>query len=233
MRHLLSVLTIALGLGAGESALAQSDTTVVELYTSQGCSSCPPADEVLNELATRDNVIALSLHVDYWDYIGWADDLANPAFTRRQKAFNHAAGGTTVYTPQMIIGGVDQVVGSHPMQVMDIIQAHNANSDPVTVQLSRSGAFLDINALAQPGLRGDFAVQLVRYAPQVVRDITRGENAGKTIVYKNVVTAWDNLGSWNSADRLTMRARISGSDPVVVIIQDGTDGPIMGAAQLR
>ena len=232
MRAFSFIFGLIAGLQAGGLA-AQDTGTVVELYTSQGCSSCPPADELITRLAERTDVIPLSLHVDYWDYIGWEDDLAQPAFTQRQRRFAHAAGSNTVYTPQLIINGADAVVGSHAREAEDIISAHKAAKDPVAVSLARRGDRLDIRATVQGEVSDRLTVQMVRYAPSIVRDITRGENAGRTIVYTNVVTSWQALGTWRTDAPLAMQAELAGDGPVVVIVQDGTDGPIMGAARLR
>lgn len=231
MRHFFNALALSVTLMGGAAAQAQG--TVVELYTSQGCSSCPPADKMLGELAKRSDVIALALHVDYWDYIGWVDDLADPSYTARQQAFARRAGATTVYTPQMVIGGVDHVIGSRPMDVMDQVQRHNAAADPVAVGLQRSGNTLAITARAAANVRKTVVVQVVRYIPQVSRDIRRGENAGKTIVYHNVVTSWQDVARWNTSAPLSLQVSLSGDSPVAVIIQDGADGPVLGAAQLR
>lgn len=228
MRRVLSALAFWVSL----TPAAMAGPTVVELYTSQGCSSCPPADAMLVELAQRDDVIALSLHVDYWDYLGWQDDLANPAFTERQQGFARAAGSRTVYTPQMVFGGKDHVIGSKPMQVMDQLQAHDAAPDPVDVQLSRDGDTLSIAATSN-GITGTAIVQIVRYTPVVERDIRRGENAGRQIKYVNVVHTWVTAGRWDVEEPLSLEASLTGADPVAVIIQDGSDGPILGAAQLR
>lgn len=230
MRRLLTAFAFVTSLLPG-AAFAQN-ATVIELYTSQGCSSCPPADSLLAQLAGRADVIPLALHVDYWDYLGWTDDLASPDFTSRQHSYAAAANARTVYTPQMIIQGADHVVGSRAMQVMDLVQAHAAKPDPVRINLTRAGGQLNIQAEAN-GPAGNAVVQVVRYVPSVMRDIKRGENAGKTIEYVNTVTAWDVVGRWNTAQPLQMRATITGAEPVVVIIQDGTNGPILGAARLR
>lgn len=230
MRRLLTALVFVSTFLPGV-ATAQN-ATVIELYTSQGCNSCPPADAILAQLAQRSDVIPLALHVDYWDYLGWKDDLANPAFTRRQHNYAAAQNARTVYTPQMVVGGVDQVVGSRAMQVMDLVQAHAAKPDPVSVSLSRSGTTLTIEAQATGPARAA-AVQIVRYVPSITRDIRRGENAGKTIEYVNTVVAWDTVGRWNTAQPLRMTTQITGAEPVVVIMQDGTNGPILGAARLR
>lgn len=233
MRHLFLVLTLFVASLTG-ALQAQTNATLVELYTSQGCSSCPPADSMMQQLAARDDVIALALHVDYWDYLGWTDDMADPSYTRRQQNYARRAGSATVYTPQMVIGGVDHVVGSKPMQVMDRIQAHNVAPDPVALRLELRGDVLTIHANAVRGTaRKDTVVQLVRYAPLISRDIRRGENAGRTIDYANVVTSWQVAGHWNTAAPLEMQARVTGDAPLVVIVQDGTDGPVLAAAQLR
>lgn len=230
MRYFFAVLSF-LGFMQAGSVAAQGGPTVVELFTSQGCSSCPPADAMLHDLAARDDVIALALHVDYWDYIGWKDMFGRPENTARQHAYARAARATTVYTPQMVIGGVDHVVGSRPMQVVNAIDAHAAKPNTVNVSVSRSGDTVQIDAASST--RGDYVIQLVRFTPQSTVDIKRGENAGRTISYANVVKSWDVLQRWNGSGTLSMRAPAAGPDGVVVIVQQATNGPIVGAAQLR
>ena len=227
-----AVSALALGVSISITTDAIAGPTVVELYTSQGCSSCPPADAMLVELAAREDIIALSLHVDYWDYLGWQDDLADPMYTRRQQAFAAAAGSRTVYTPQIVIGGVDHVIGSKPMQVMDQIARHNQASDPVTVSIERQGSSIVVSADAED-MTGDAVVQIVRFKPMVERAIGRGENAGKTIAYANVVYSWSNVAQWDLSEPLRLQADLEGEDPVAVIIQAGSNGPVLGAAQLR
>lgn len=233
MRHMITSLALSAALWGAVAGAEQSNGTVVELYTSQGCSSCPPADEMLADLAERSDVIPLALHVDYWDYIGWVDDLADPAFTARQQGFAAAANARTIYTPQMVIGGVDHVIGSRPMEVMDQIQAHNAQPDLVKVNLQRDGDTLTIDAETIRDTQGNLVVQLVRYLPEVTRDITKGENAGNRITYANVVYSWEQTAVWDTSAPLEHQTTVEGSDPIVVIVQDGTDGPILGAARLR
>ena len=214
-------------------AMAQGNPVIVELYTSQGCSSCPPADALVGELADREDVIPLALHVDYWDYIGWKDSFANPAFTDRQRAYAQAAGHRTIYTPQMIVGGTTQVVGYKPMLLASVIQTQKEDSIDLGISLMRNGNTVSIAAPALPKRTGDMLVQLVRYRPSAVVDIRRGENAGKTITYHNIVMEWRVLGKWNGVQALQMTAEAKGDDPVVVILQMGSDGPIMAAARLR
>ncbi len=230
MRAFLAVLSF-IGLVQAPQAFAQNGPVVVELYTSQGCSSCPPADAMMHDLADREDVIALALHVDYWDYIGWKDIFGRPENTQRQHAYARAANATTVYTPQMIFNGQDHVVGSRAMPVMDALQKHLARGQPFDVRLSRNGDQVSIRAGAGP--QGDYAVQLVRYMPRATVDIRRGENAGRTITYANIVTAWDVIGRWDGRAPLNVVATVTGDDAVVVLVQQTGHGAIVGAARLR
>ena len=232
MRHLLAVSVLG-AFFAGTTAMAQDTGTVVELFTSQGCSSCPPADKILAQMADRDDVIALALHVDYWDYIGWADDLGDPAYTARQRAYAAQWQARNVYTPQMVVAGVTEFVGSHPVVAMDAVAAHPAAADPVRVNLVRAGDAVTITAEAVGAVPDRALVQLVRYIPEVVRDIAKGENAGKTVTYRNVVTEWSQVAQWDTRSPLSLRVPVTGDQPVVVIVQDGRSGPILGAVRLR
>lgn len=230
MRAFFAVLSF-IGLVQAPQAFAEGGPVVVELYTSQGCSSCPPADEMLHDMATRDDVIALALHVDYWDYIGWKDIFGRPENTERQHGYAQAVQADMVYTPQMIFNGQDHVVGSRAMQVMDRLQAHLDRGQPFDVRLTRSGNRVSITAAAGPS--GDYAIQLVRYTPRATVDIQRGENAGRTITYTNIVTDWDVIGRWDGVAPLNIAADVTGNDPVVVLVQRTGFGPIVGAARLR
>lgn len=230
MRTILTAMATCIGLTAPISAVA--DSVLVELFTSQGCSSCPPADELLGKLAKRDNVIALSLHVDYWDYLGWKDEFANPKFTTRQQNYARAAESTMIYTPQMIVGGKDSVVGTRTMELMDYIAEHQNTPDLVAVSLSKSGGEIILDATAKSSAKGTKVVQLVRYTPSQAVQIKRGENAGRTITYHNVVTSWAVMGTWTGTDPLKMRAPLSGDSPAVVVVQDGASGTVLAVARL-
>ncbi|WP_019953879.1 DUF1223 domain-containing protein [Yoonia vestfoldensis] len=230
MRLLLAAIGLA-GLFHASQVVAQDNPVVVELYTSQGCSSCPPADDILRELAKRDDVIALALHVDYWDYLGWVDVFGKPEHTARQQAYARAAQATMIYTPQMIVGGIDHMVGSRPMQVMDSLQAHANQPSVFDVNLVRSGDMVTITA--DPGAVGEYDVQLVRYLPLETVDIRRGENAGNEIDYANVVTSWIVLAQWDGQMSLDITVPAEGPDAVVAIIQQAGHGAIVGAARLR
>ncbi len=219
---------------AGGQAMAQGmPGTVVELYTSQGCSSCPPADEYLRELAGEPGVIALALHVDYWDYIGWADSFADPKFTNRQKAYAHAASSNTIYTPQMIVAGVERVEGTNPEMVETALRQHLSSPRNVALQLVRKGGSVVVTAHANPPLTEVLFVQLVRYLPNATVKIEHGENAGRVIEYANTVTSWTRVGEWSGADDLQMALPVAGNDPVVVILQAEGPGRIYAASVLK
>ncbi len=162
MRGTLAAMLVAAWPMAGA---ADDHPVVVELFTSQGCSACPPADEMLADLAGMPGVIALALHVDYWDYIGWEDTFGDPAFTARQEAYARAAGERTVYTPQFIVGGLDPVVGADAMAVMEHLRVHAGSAETVDLRAVREGDVLRIDGAAMaPALR-PMAVQVVRYRP--------------------------------------------------------------------
>ncbi|MGB8815101.1 MAG: DUF1223 domain-containing protein [Paracoccaceae bacterium] len=220
---------------AGPSVAQTSSSepvVVVELYTSQGCSSCPPADEFFAMLASDSRVIPLALHVDYWDYIGWADKFADPHYTARQRAYAKAIGSRTIYTPQMIVEGVDFVEGHNPEAVGRLIDAQLAKGSPVVLTLQRTGGDLKISAQANPPLSHAVKVQLVRYRPQQTVDIGHGENAGRTVTYHNIVTSWQVLGDWAGTAPLALDAVVEGDEPIVVILQENGPAAILAAARI-
>ncbi|MEO0676595.1 MAG: DUF1223 domain-containing protein [Pseudomonadota bacterium] len=215
------------------SSAAAENVTVVELYTSQGCSSCPPADEMLGEMAKRDDIIALALHVDYWDYIGWKDEFANPAFTARQKGYARAAGARSVYTPQMIIGGQDHVIGTRPNEVAAHLVNHMAKAPSLEIEASRSGRVATVRAIALTTLGDEIAVHLVTYRPSSTVRIQRGENAGRTLDYSNVVTSWMQAEAWDGQGDYMLEAELPSDQPAVVLFQVPPHGEILGAAHIR
>lgn len=232
-RKICAAFGLALGITLTPMAQAQDNAVVVELFTSQGCSACPPADAYIERLAGRDDVIALALHVDYWDYIGWADAFASPAFTERQKEYAKAINDRVIYTPQFVVQGTERVEGVHPMQMADLITAHRDAAHPVTVRLEREGDSVRIRISAEPPLSQAALVQLVRYIPQETMLIERGENAGRTVSYHNIVTLWDTISRWDGQAPLEMIAKAEGDQPVVVVIQAEGHGPILAAARSR
>lgn len=236
MRKMLTFLAAAVTIwGSAHAATAQSvdHPVVVELYTSQGCSSCPPADAFLGQLAMRSDVIPLALHVDYWDYIGWKDQFASPKYTKRQHSYAQEAGRRTVYTPQMIVQGQEHVVGNHPKNVNALISQHGEKPAEVDLNLIRSGNQVTISAEALGQDRSRLMVQLVRYTPEEMVDIRSGENAGRSIEYHNIVTSWERVGDWDMREPLSLKAKAAGDDPIVVILQERGPGRIVAAARLR
>ena len=245
-RILATALSLWLGAFVPVASWAEAVSkplVVLELYTSQGCSSCPPADDYFATLAADPRVLALALHVDYWDYMGWADSFAQPAFTARQEAYARAKGKKMVYTPQVVVGGTDAVVGTNSEAIAALIEAHLAQARPVLLTLDRRGDRLIIRAGATgamatgAGATGAMAqaavVQLVRYTDTSTVAIERGENAGKTITYRNIVTSWEEIGRWDGAAPLAMEATVTGSDAVVVIVQKVGPGSVLAAARVE
>lgn len=233
IRQFSATLALTGSLLAGP-ALADGPV-VVELFTSQGCAACPPADELLAELAGHDDVIALALHVDYWDYIGWADTFADPAFTQRQHGYAHAASSTVVYTPQMVVGGVDHVGGHRPMIVAETIAAHRTAPDPVDVAVETTDEGWQVRA-TWAGAETDrpaMVVQIVTYIPEQDVEITRGENAGLTTTYHNIVQSWQTVAEWSGVDAFEAQVLPTGNSQHVVIVQAVDHGEILGAARLN
>jgi hypothetical protein len=210
---------------------------VVELFTSQGCSSCPPADKVLGELAQDPSVIALSLPVDYWDYLGWKDTLADSRFSARQKAYSHMRGDRGVYTPQAVVNGTANVLGSDRAGIESAaIRTRNADgvmSVPVTV--TTSGGHIKVSVADAGGKSGEIWICAV--SKQVPITISRGENRGQQVTYHNVVRNVLKVGDWTGkAGSWTVpleNISREGIDAAVVYIQDGNrdkPGLMLGAA---
>lgn len=218
---------------------------VVELFTSQGCSSCPPADAMLAMLAGQSGVLPLSYHVDYWDYLGWADSFARPEFTARQEAYARAAGERSVYTPQLIIEGTDTAVALGPAQLMGLIDAHRLAPAMLNVQRQKQGDADLIELMPQSDLGGMVEVSLIRFLPERSVEVRGGENEGRRMTYTNVVLGIERLARWDGAAPLRLSVRAGeaeeGSFPddtrhVILVQQDlpGGDlpGPILAAVTL-
>lgn len=232
MKLLASIATV-LGLALPVYGQTAAEPVVVELFTSQGCSYCPPADALLHKLAKRDDVLPLALHVDYWDYIGWKDQFAKPSYTKRQKGYAHVGGRQMIYTPQMMIMGQDDVVGAHAAKVSGAIAKHQDQPRPVSLVLDRRGEELMIQL--QPRVQmpeGRLLVQLVRFTPERTVSITRGELAGKTLTYANVVEDWQVAAEWDGAEDLQLSVPLPGSQPAAVLVQEAPYGPIVAAARV-
>jgi hypothetical protein len=233
MRYLLYSLLAGWAMLAAP-ALAADRPVVVELYTSQGCSSCPPADGFFEQLAARDDVLALSLHVDYWDYIGWEDTFGSPAHTARQRGYAAAAGRKMVYTPQMIVNGADHVVGTRYRDVTDLIDKHRATQENgIAVQVRREGGQVHLEARSERPRKMPLMVQFARYMPKAKVEIERGENAGRTITYTNIVTDLVKVAEWDTQEPLTLDVDWPEGAPLAVLLQYPDHGTIEAAARLR
>ncbi len=235
-----ALLTAApLALNAEPRETEERPKAVVELFTSQGCSSCPPADRLLTALARNPGVIAVSFPVDYWDYIGWKDTLASASFTARQKAYAATRGDGHVYTPQMIVDGRSDVVGSDRDEIdraMDVNRGR-AGALSVPIKLRDAAGLLHVEVGAGSGdlARGTAEVFVLRVARTRTVTIERGENRGRSITYTNVVRAMRKIGEWHgepaSFDITELRAEDEG---YVVFLQQGTSdqpGTILAAAK--
>jgi hypothetical protein len=212
---------------------------VVELFTSQGCSSCPEADALLGRLARRDDVIAISLSVDYWDYLGWKDTLARAKFTERQKAYAKVLGDGMVYTPQAVINGLAHVNGSDAVQVERALDrtAKSAAHVPVRVTSSDGKLVVDIADAPAGTVAKEATIWLAVISRSVEVPIQRGENRGKTVTYSNVVRELIPLGIWSGKATTVRLERHTfmhkGADGCAVLLQQGQAGPIVGSALIR
>lgn len=216
-------LSIPVGSQAGEPG---SRPIVVELFTSQGCSSCPPADALLRELSTqRADVLALAFHVTYWDRLGWPDPFALPEATERQRGYTRISQAGTMYTPQMVVDGTRDVVGSDRSGV----QAALAAARPVAtagISLREDASGITISVSAGQGAG---RVLLIGYDPEHRTQVARGENAGRALVEANIVRGLDIAGAWSGNAIILTRPRPAGQNFAVIV--QAADGTILAAAR--
>ena len=210
---------------------------MVELFTSQGCSSCPPADAILGQLSGRTDLVTLTFNVDYWDYLGWKDTLASPIYTDRQREYARHMHSRSVYTPQAVIGGRVHAVGSNWREINSAIGDDQRRGDRhVPVSFKRKDGMLLLNIDAAP-VDGEATIWLVRFDKRHDIDVQRGENAGTKLSYFNVVREIRDLGLWRgkameiALDREALGQ--DGADGCAVLIQTDRFGPIIGAAAMR
>lgn len=217
---------------------AQAPRAVIELFTSQGCSSCPPADKRLAEMAADPEVVALTLPVDYWDYLGWKDTLAQPAFSDRQRGYAKLRGDRAVYTPQMIFNGEYACIGSDDAAVARSMRRATQERErlPVALATSREGTRLTIEIGAEAGRANGLSGELwlLSVEPRVSVAIDRGENRGREAHYANVVRDIAPIGEWAGGPARFTIERAGLSDAYVVLLQRhdaGRPGRILGAAK--
>lgn len=212
------------------SASAFARPVVVELFTSQGCSSCPPADALLGELAHQPGIIALAYHVDYWDDLGWKDRYSIPEAAQRQRGYVRRLSRSGAFTPQIVVSGDTSMVGSNRSEVERAIAG---DRDTLAIALSRSGGTVEIQF--KEAWREAMDVYLVSYLARATDQIERGENARRTLQHFNVVRSFKRLGTWDGKPR-RMSAAISNlpkdATGVAVILQRKHQGAIAGAATM-
>ena len=211
---------------------------IVELFTSQGCSSCPPADKLLGELAKQPNIIPLTFNVDYWDYLGWRDTLGSNAHTKRQKQYAANRGTRQIYTPQMVVNGQIDVVGSRRRAVLDAIKTAAASGPRVPMTISENDTEIIINVADSPtpALAKKATVWVMVTSPEVSVPVGRGENSGKKITYHNVVRQMVPAGMWDGkALRITLPKDglgMKGSRDCIALLQQGNVGKVIGAVRM-
>ena len=221
-----------------QPALSQEPQAILELFTSQGCSSCPPADRLLGEMARDPTLVVLSLNVDYWDYLGWKDTLGLKGNSNRERAYATARGDRDVYTPQVVVNGVTAVLGSDKAAIEKAIAKTRKDASPLAlpVTVKIEGDKLTASVPEAKDQRRTGEVWLCPVSSKAPVEITRGENRGKTITYHNVVRSWVKLGDWNgTAQSFSASLKDVTRDDVdafAVLVQSGTSskpGVVLGA----
>ncbi len=227
---------IALAVGSTSAAAAN----VVELFTSQGCSACPPADKVLAQLAKDPDTIALTFAVDYWDYLGWRDTYAKPEFTHRQREYAKARADHAVFTPQAVLNGRSAVIGSRQDEIrasFDVMKDNGETPDlAVTARIADDRVVVTLPAREHSG---EASVWVAGYLPPKTVDIGSGENRDTAVTYVNVVDRMQVVGMW-SGEAVTFELPLAdvapeGTAGLAVIVQSkkgGLPGPILGATRL-
>ena len=226
-------------------ASAGEPRAVIELFTSQGCSSCPPADKVLSELAHDPTLLTLSLAVDYWDYLGWKDTLALHGHSNRERAYAEARGDREVYTPQVVVNGIVHVLGSDKAAIESAIAQTRRTAEPLSlpVRMTVAGGKVTVQVPDAENEHHNAEVWLCPVTGKVTVAIHRGENNGHTLTYTNVVRRWVKLGDWTGkaqtftipvADIVNGDFALKDIDTLSVLVQSGVAGKpglMLGAAR--
>jgi hypothetical protein len=215
-------------LGFAVPALAVTRPAVVELFTSEGCSSCPPAEKIINELAQRADVLPLSFHVDYWDGLGWRDPYSLASATARQRVYGHALHLSSIYTPQAVVDGSLDVVGS---QQGTLTRAIATKREGIATSIDIVDGEIRIAVGASAGM-SPAEVFCVGYLRQATSHIGRGENSGRTLTGSNIVRSLQRVGHW-SGDAQEYRLKLDSLPPgvtdIAALVQIDGQGAILGA----
>ncbi|MDY0881849.1 DUF1223 domain-containing protein [Dongia soli] len=221
------------------TALTSATPVVVELFTSEGCTSCPPADENLGKYVGQRSILPLSYHVDYWDYIGWPDRNADPAFSARQRGYGDALGHAMVYTPQVIIAGTSDSLGTDPTALAIALADGRHVARMTAIRMMRDDSGNVLLDLPQANLPSPVTLWLLTYRHKVETTVAAGENAGRDLVSYNVVRSLRKLGQWTGkAETLPVTlaplpAGESAPDAVAVIANLQEHGPVIAATAIR
>ena len=236
----LAYVVVACASAAVPLAVAHADPrAVIELFTSQGCSSCPPADKLIGEFAADPSLVSLSLPIDYWDYLGWKDTLADPRHAARQRAYSKVRGDREVYTPQVVVNGSLHALGSDRSAIEKAIAKSRENPATLSlpVKLTVADGRLAVSLPERSDARVPAEIWIAGLAREISVVIKRGENKGKTITYHNVARRWLKLDTWNGkANTWTVPVRDldgNGVDSAAVFVQTGTvekPSAVLGAA---
>lgn len=227
MKKLLATfLTVFLAAWPAANARADTSVVLVELFTSQGCSSCPPADLNLAALAERDDVLALSLHVDYWDYLGWRDTFGEEAHTKRQMAYRDRMGARVIYTPQVIVHGLYDVPGHRAKAIDKAIKRARAGPEIARLAIVNEGGMLKavLDAAPEPER---CTLWIAAYDLSQTVEIERGENAGRLMTYHNVVRELMRVGSWDGTAQKLALPQPGPGQGVAVWLQDDKTGRVL------
>jgi hypothetical protein len=228
-----AALMVIGGAPAGAETLA-----VIELFTSQGCSSCPPADKLLSELRNDSSLLTLTLPIDYWDYLGWKDTLALPGHAVRQRAYSAMRGDREIYTPQVVVNGTAQALGSDRGEIQKAVaqSRHDVAILKVPIRVAITGERVTVTLPDGSGGGAEGEVWLCPLSRSVAVGVGRGENRGRTLTYTNVVRRWVKLGSWSGkGETFTVPVdaiKAPGIDGVAILLQGGSGerpGAILGA----
>jgi hypothetical protein len=215
--------------------LAANAPVLLELFTSQGCSSCPPADKIAGDLKNQDGIFIVSFNVDYWDYLGWRDTLAKPEYSKRQFDYGKSRGDMQVYTPQVVANGKLHAVGSNRSSVRDMIEQSRAKALPVDLSLAVSAKEISIT-IPQQDFEGEATLWLMAVEPQVKQKIERGENAGEHITYHNVVRNLVPAAMWRgeafSGSWMHSAVMPDGCSSCIAVLQRDKTGPVLGLARI-
>lgn len=233
----LFALAFALAFAAAVPVAADEDSsptvpTVIELFTSQGCGACPPANSYVLKLAKRENIFVLSWNVDYWDYKGWTDTLARPESAERQRSYNERLGRPGVYTPEMVIQGSHHLRGSDRVAVEELLARISSKPRPrADIELARGerGVSIQIGEHGQGTRATECDIVLVQYGFSRTVPIRAGDNDGLTVTYTNIVEKAETIGTWDGAPlALDIDAGKLGAEGNVILLQEGAGGPILG-----